>query len=167
MGVLTRVVLLASFVSTAAVFVVVISVSVVVVGSVSVCELVSCVVSSVGSAAVVTALGGNVVRVDVLAFGAVLLDAVITAFMAAIFALSVFSRHFFLLPRLPCPGPCMVMGTDWDWCAGNSNCCWSGLGLVLVLVLVLVLCNWFCGLGAGSVRLGLGTETGDLRARYF
>ena len=106
MGVLTRVVLLASFVPTVAVFVVVIAVSVVVVGSVAVCELVSCVVSSVGSAAVVTALGGNVVRVDVLAFGAVLLDAVITAFMATMFAskLAVFSRHFFLWLCLPCPG---------------------------------------------------------------
>jgi hypothetical protein len=68
-------------------------------------ELVSGVVSSVSAAAVITVLGGSVAKVAVLAFGADVLGAVITAFTVAIFALSVFLRHFFLLLRLPCPGP--------------------------------------------------------------
>jgi hypothetical protein len=101
----TCVALLALFVSTAAAF----AVAVAVVGCIAVCEL-SCGVSSVGSAAVVTSLGGNVVKVAVLAFGAIVLDAVITVFTAAIFAfnLDAFSRHFFLWLCLPCPGPGML-----------------------------------------------------------
>jgi hypothetical protein len=110
-AVLTRVVLLASFVSTVAGFAVVVAVVVVVAGSVAVYKLISGVASSVNSAAVVTALGGDVVRVVVLAFGAVVLDAIITALTAAMFAfkLDAFSRHFFLWARLPCPGPGMLL----------------------------------------------------------
>ena len=78
----TRVSLLASFVLTAAVF----AVAVAVVSHVAVCGLISWAVSSVSSAAVVTALGGNIVMVAILAFGAVVLNAIITAFMAAMFA---------------------------------------------------------------------------------
>ena len=88
-------------------FAVVVAVSVVVVGSVAVYGLVFGVGSSVNSAVVVTALGGNVVRVVILAFGVVVLNAIITALTAVMFAfkLDVFSRHFFLWLRLPCPGP--------------------------------------------------------------
>ena len=118
----TRVSLLASFVLTAAAF----AVAVAVVSRVAVCGLISCAVSSVSSAAVVTALGGNVVMVAILAFGAVVLDAIITAFTAAIFAfkLDAFSRHVFLWLRLPCPGPGMLSVeternrrklVDWCW----------------------------------------------------
>jgi hypothetical protein len=63
-AVLTRVVLLASFA-------VVVAVSVVVVGSVTVYELVSGVISSVSAAAVITALGGGVAKVAVFAFAVV------------------------------------------------------------------------------------------------
>jgi hypothetical protein len=102
----TRVALLASFVLVAAVSAMVVAV-VVVAGSVAVYELFSGAVSSVSPAAVVTALGGNVVRVAVLACRADVFDAVVTAFTAIMFAfrLNAFSRHFFLLLRLPCPGP--------------------------------------------------------------
>jgi hypothetical protein len=87
------VVLLASFAST---------VSVVVVGSVAVYKLLS--------GAVITTLGGNVARVAVFAFAAIVLDAVITVFTAAIFALGcAFSHHFFFWLRLPCPGPGMLV----------------------------------------------------------
>ena len=65
MAVLTGVALLASFVSTAAALAV--AVAVVIVGCVAMYEPIIRVVSSVGSAAVVTALGGRVVRVVVLA----------------------------------------------------------------------------------------------------
>jgi hypothetical protein len=120
----TRIVLLASFVSTVAGFAVVVAVVVVVAGSVAVYELISSVASSVNSAVVVTTLGGNIVRVVVFSFRAVVLDAVITVFTAAIFVLSVFSHHFFLLFRLPCPGPGMLSVeternrkklVDWCW----------------------------------------------------
>ena len=50
---------------------------------------------------VAMSLGGN--TVDVVIF--TVFNVVITAFTAAIFALSVFSHHFFLLLHLPCPGP--------------------------------------------------------------
>jgi hypothetical protein len=52
-------------------------------------------------------LGGNGSDVAVLVFSAAVLDAVIMAFTAAMFAfrLNAFSCHFFLLLRLPCPGP--------------------------------------------------------------
>ena len=106
-----RVVLLASFVSTAAAFAVAVAVVVVVVGCVAVYEPMIFAVSSVSSAAVVTALGGDVVRVAALAFGADVLDAaVITEFTAIMFAfiLDALSRHFFFWPRLPCPGPGML-----------------------------------------------------------
>ena len=53
---------------------------------------------------VAMSLGGN--TVDVVVFA--VFNVVITAFTAAMFALSVFSRHFFLLLRLPCPGPGML-----------------------------------------------------------
>ena len=46
--------------------------------------------------------------VAILAVRAAVLEAVITVFTAAIFTQRVFSRHFFLLPRLPCPGPGML-----------------------------------------------------------
>jgi len=43
-------------------------------------------------------------------FGAVVLSAIITAFMDPMFAskLNAFLCHFFLLPCLPCPGPGML-----------------------------------------------------------
>ena len=54
----------------------------------------------------VSLLGDDSVGMVVFAVGADVLDAVITAFMAAMFVSScVFSCHFFLLLRLPCPGP--------------------------------------------------------------
>ena len=54
----------------------------------------------------VSLLGDDDVGVAIFAGGADALDAVITAFMAAIFAFRcVFSRHFFFWARLPCPGP--------------------------------------------------------------
>jgi hypothetical protein len=82
---------------------VVVAVFVVVASSVAVCELVS-----VSSAAVVTALSGNVARVAILAFR--VLGAVITVLMAAIFVskLNMFSRHFFFWECFPCPGPGMA-----------------------------------------------------------
>ena len=88
----------------------VVAVSVVIVGSVAVYGLVFGVASSVNSAAVVTALGGDIVRVVILTFGAVVLDAIITALMAVMFTfkLDVFSCHFFLWLHLPCPGPGML-----------------------------------------------------------
>jgi hypothetical protein len=79
---------------------VVVAVFVVVDSSVAVCELVS-----VSSAAVVTALSGNVARVAILMFR--VLSAVITALMAAIFAskLNVFLCCFFFWECFPCPEP--------------------------------------------------------------
>jgi hypothetical protein len=67
----------------------------------------SCVLSSVDSAAVVTVLGDDVVKADVFAFRAVVFDAVITVSTAAIFAskLNVFSCRFFFWECFPCPGP--------------------------------------------------------------
>jgi hypothetical protein len=81
-------------VSAAAAF----AVAVAVVGRVAVCDLISCAVSSVSSAVIVTALCGNVADIAVLAVKAAVFDAVITAFIAAIlaFKLDAFSRHFFL-----------------------------------------------------------------------
>ena len=87
-------------------------------------------VSSVSTAAVVTMLGGSVDKVAVLAFGAVVLGAVIMAFTDAMFAskLNAFLRHFFLLPCLPCPGPSMLSLetegdkgklVDWCWVLGS------------------------------------------------
>jgi uncharacterized membrane protein YbhN (UPF0104 family) len=101
----THVVLPVLFALTAAVFAVVVAVFVVVASSVAVCELVSCAGSSASSAAVVTALGSDIARVVILAFR--VLDAVITAFTAAIFAskLNTFSRRFFFWACFPCPGP--------------------------------------------------------------
>jgi hypothetical protein len=60
-------------------------------------------------AAVVTALGGNVIGMAILAIGDDVLDAVITAFTAAIFVskMDAFLCHFFLWAHLPCPGPGM------------------------------------------------------------
>jgi hypothetical protein len=68
-------------------------------------------------------LGDDNVGVAVLAVGVGVLDAVITALTAVTLALKLdaFSRHFFLLPRLPCPGPGMLsVGTErklryWCW----------------------------------------------------
>jgi hypothetical protein len=59
---------------------------------------------------VVALLGGNGSDVARLAFGVAMFDAIITAFTAAIlaFKLNAFSHHFFLLLRLPCPGPGML-----------------------------------------------------------
>jgi hypothetical protein len=63
-----------------------------------------------GGAVVVASLGGNGSDVARLAFGVAVFDAIITAFTAAIlaFKLDAFSHHFFLLLRLPCPGPGML-----------------------------------------------------------
>jgi hypothetical protein len=106
-----RISLLASFVLTAAVFTVVVAVSVVLVGIVAVYELVSGTVSSVSTAAVVTTLDGSIAKVAVLALGADVLNAVITAFTAVMFMfkLDAFSHHFFLWLRLPCPGPGILL----------------------------------------------------------
>ena len=109
MAVSTRVALLgllASFVGELAVVISVAGVT----GCVAVYTLVFEAISSVSSAAVVTALGGNIVRVAVVAFRVVVLDAVNTAFMAVmfVFMLDALSRHFFFWPRLPCPGPGML-----------------------------------------------------------
>jgi hypothetical protein len=82
------------------------AVVVAVVGFVAAWEL-SCVLSSVDSAAVVTVLGDDVVKADVFTFRAVVFDAVITASTAAIFTskLNAFSRRFFFWECFPCPGP--------------------------------------------------------------
>jgi hypothetical protein len=60
--------------------------------------------------AIISSLGDDDFDMAVLAFDASVLDAIITAFTAAIFAfdLDAFSRHFFLWLRLPCPGPGML-----------------------------------------------------------
>ena len=71
---------------------------------------------AVGSGAVV--FSGAVVGMPLggttSAFGVDALDAVITAFTAAMFAFKfdALSRHFFLLLRLPCPGPGMLVDRD-------------------------------------------------------
>ena len=55
----------------------------------------------------VVLLGNNIVNGAVVALGAIVLDAVITAFTAAIFMfkLNTFLRHFFFRACFPCPGP--------------------------------------------------------------
>jgi len=119
----------ASFASFAAAPAVVVTASVVVVSR-AVYDPVFGAVSSVGMAAVVTTLGGSVDKVAVLAFGAVVLGAVIMAFTDVMFALSldVSLCHFFLLPHLPCPGPGMLSVetegdrgklVDWCWVLGS------------------------------------------------
>jgi hypothetical protein len=57
-----------------------------------------------GGAVVVSSLGSNS---SDMAFGAAVLDAIITVFTAVIFTfnLDVFSHHLFLWLRLSCPGP--------------------------------------------------------------
>lgn len=137
----TRVASLASFGSFGAASAVVVVV-VVVVACRAVYEAVLAVVSLTSDVAMISSsLGDDDFDAVVLAFGASVLDAVGTAFTAAIFAskMDAFSRHFFLWLRLPCPGPGTVIEI-WDWCAGDYNCCWRGL--VLALALVLVLCGW-------------------------
>ena len=93
--------MLASFVGEVAVVVSVAGVM----DCVAVYALISASVSSVESAAVVTALGGGIAKVVILAFR--VLDAVIMAFRAAIFMsrLNVFSHRFFFWECFPCPGP--------------------------------------------------------------
>jgi len=95
-----------SFALFAAVPAVVVTTFIVVVSS-AVYDLVFGAVSSVSTAAVVTTLGGSVDKVAVLAFEAVVLNAVITALTDAIFAskLNAFSHRFFFWECLPCPGP--------------------------------------------------------------
>jgi hypothetical protein len=70
-------------------------------GGLASCGLASCVVLSVGSDVVVTALSGNVARVADFAFR--VLSAIITAFTAVMFAfkLDAFSHHFFFWVHLP------------------------------------------------------------------
>ena len=86
---------------------------------------ISSLLSVVDLFAVVFIAGGAIVYVPLLgncgsdmAFGAAVLDTIIMAFMAAMFALRVFSRCFFLLLRLPCPGPGMLRLRERlrDWC---------------------------------------------------
>ena len=74
-------------------------------GGLASCGPASCVVLSVGSDVVVTALSGNVARVADFAFR--VLSAIIMAFTAVMFTfkLNVFSCHFFFWVHLPCPGP--------------------------------------------------------------
>ena len=95
-AVLTRV---ASFASGAAVVVVVVVEAVAVGGG----------TGSYASTVVVVPLCGTFS-----VFGADALDAVITAFTAAMFTFKfdALSRHFFLLLRLPCPGPGMLVNRD-------------------------------------------------------
>jgi len=61
-----------------------------------------------------TALGGDAVRVAVLALGTVVLSAVIMALTAVVFSfnLGTFSRHFFFWLCFPCPGPGMLSVKD-------------------------------------------------------
>ena len=100
MAVLTRV---ASLASGAAGFLVV--VVIVVVGAVAI----GCGTDIFAGTVIVVPLGGIVST-----FGADALEAVITAFTAAMFAFKfdALSRHFFLLLRLPCPGPGMLVDRD-------------------------------------------------------
>ena len=67
-------------------------------------------VSSVCEVAVITALGGSIVKVAVFAFGAVMLGAVIAVLTAAVFSfnLGVLSCCFFFWACLPRPGPGML-----------------------------------------------------------
>jgi hypothetical protein len=117
------------------------------------CELVYGAVSSVSESVVVVSLGGNVVRVAVLMFGVVVLNAIITAFTAAIlaFKLDVFLHHFFWL-CLPSLGLGilsvetegsyrLVLGSVWlmDWMTAMLRFCD---------------CNWVLELGTRE----LGTE---------
>ena len=64
-------------------------------------------VSFVGGDMVVSSLGDGTVAVTVVAIGADVLSAVITALTAVLFSfrLSALSCHFFFWLRLPCPGP--------------------------------------------------------------
>ena len=68
---------------------------------------------SVGSAAVVTMLGADAIRVAVLALGTVALGAVIMVLTAAIFAFNfgMLSCHFFFWLHLPCPRP-SILGVE-------------------------------------------------------
>ena len=72
---------------------------------------ISSVLSVVDMFAVVFIAGGAIVvpllgsHGSDMAFGAAVLDAIITAFMATMFMLRVFLHHFFLLFCLSCPGP--------------------------------------------------------------
>ena len=97
---------------TVAVFAVVFAVFIVIVGSVAVYELFSGAASSLSSAVVITTLGGDIVRVAISAFRAIVLNAAIMVFMAIMFMfkLDMFSCHFFFWLRLPCPGPGMLGG---------------------------------------------------------
>jgi hypothetical protein len=67
-------------------------------------------VSFAGGVTAVTSLGSDIVDMNMVAFGAIVFDAIITVFTAAIFAsdLDMFLCHFFLLLHLPCPGPGML-----------------------------------------------------------
>jgi hypothetical protein len=89
-----------------------------------------------GGAIVVPSLGSHG---SDMAFGAAVLNAIITAFMAAMFALRVFLCCFFLLLHLPCPGPGMLRLSERlrDWC-------------------------WFCVTGSVVLVTGsCGTRAGD------
>ena len=99
MAVLTRVALLAS---GAAGFLVV--VVIVVVGAVAI----GCGTDIFAGTVIVVLLGGIVST-----FGADAFEAIITAFMAAMFTFKfdALLRHFFFWARFPCPGPGMLVGT--------------------------------------------------------
>ena len=80
-----------------------------------------------------TVLGGDAVRVAVLALGTIVLSAVIMALTAVVFSfnLGAFSRHFFFWLRFPCPRPGMLSVKDRKKLRASR----------LVLVLVLVPCD--------------------------
>jgi hypothetical protein len=94
--------------------------------------------SSSASFVVDWAVGDDDFDAVVLTFGASVLGAISTAFMAAIFAfkLGMFSRHFFFWLHFPCPGPGMVhvgaRGSGAGFCKTGSG---SGSGSVTGLVL--------------------------------
>jgi hypothetical protein len=81
-----------------------------VVGSEAVYEAVFGAILFAGGVTAVTSLGSNIVNIATVTLGAIVFDAVITAFTAVIFAfkLDAFLRHFFFWVRLPCPGPGMA-----------------------------------------------------------
>jgi hypothetical protein len=90
-------------------------------------------------AVAVSLLGDDNVGLAVVVVVAGALDAVIIAFTAAMFAFRcAFSRHFFLLLRLPCPGPGMLtIKTERE---SKRLVLGSETGSVVL---------WFCGLGSG------------------
>jgi hypothetical protein len=102
----TRVASIASFVLTAAVFSVMVAVVTIVVVSGAMCNTFVA-ISLAGDVIAASSLGDGTVGMAIVAVGADVLSAVITACTAAIFA---FSCRFFLWARFPCPGPSILVG---------------------------------------------------------